>query len=255
MYDTERLLFGAPRSAGGTESVRWRARKPCHTTTAEGIALQREVVVAVGAPSDPYRTAIYLRYFQGLPPRMIAAREAVPGKTVKTWLWRGLQMLHMRLDQQHGSRSCWAGMLLPFTHGTHPYPLSGGLLEASAIGALAMKSRTVVWICIGLFLLAMTARVVDWSGSEESIEPGLDSAGTPTSNDNGPFETLSFPIEQSRRTALATPNEVHGAATTSATTLLMQCLWSGGTPARGGRYCGRDHGRNGLRFEQVALRQ
>ena len=206
---------------------------PCHTTTAEGIALQREVVDAVGALSDPYRTAIYLRYFEGLPPRMIAAREAVPVKTVKTWLWRGLEMLRTRLDEQRGSRSCWAGMLLPLSHGTHPYPLSGGLLEASAVGALAMKSKTVVWICIGLFLLAMTARVVDWSDSESSIEPDRDSLGTAPSTDDGPFETLSSPVEQSRRATVEEPNDVGGAATTSATTLLVQCLWSDGTPARG----------------------
>jgi RNA polymerase sigma-70 factor (ECF subfamily) len=53
---------------------------------------------AVRALGEPYRSTIYLRFHEGLPPRSIAARTGVPVKTVKTRLSRALAQLRGTLD-------------------------------------------------------------------------------------------------------------------------------------------------------------
>ncbi len=54
---------------------------------------------AVRALKEPYRSTVYLRFHEGLPPRTIAARAGVPVKTVKTRLSRALEKLRATLDE------------------------------------------------------------------------------------------------------------------------------------------------------------
>lgn len=65
--------------------------------------LQR-VTSAVLTLEEPYQTAVFLRYFEDLPPRTIAARTATNVATVKSRLARGLVMLRARLDH-HDTRT------------------------------------------------------------------------------------------------------------------------------------------------------
>jgi RNA polymerase sigma-70 factor (ECF subfamily) len=74
---------------------------------------RRTVVEAVLALDEPYRTAIVLRYFEGLPPREVAARLGVPVETVRTRLKRAVAMLRGRLDRRHRDRRAWIALLLP----------------------------------------------------------------------------------------------------------------------------------------------
>lgn len=60
----------------------------------------RAVTDAVLLLDEPYQTAIFLRYFEDLPPRRIAARTGASVATVKSRLARGLAQLRARLDQQ-----------------------------------------------------------------------------------------------------------------------------------------------------------
>ena len=205
---------------------------PSHTPAVEGIALQREIVDAVDALPDPYRNAIYLRYYEGLAPKAIAAKESVPVKTVKTWLWRGLDTLRTRLDHGHRSRRTWAGTLLPFTHGHLVHPLSGGVLETSSAGVFAMKVKTVVWFCIGLLLLTLAVQVVDRGRSEGSVDLERESIGTASLGDE-PLKQLSPPVEQPRRKEVPATDAVRGAAIANTSELLVHCVWSDGTSASG----------------------
>jgi RNA polymerase sigma-70 factor (ECF subfamily) len=101
-----------------------RARREAEAARPEAVASpadllaraeqRRQVVDAVAALSEPYRTAILLRYFEGEPPRAIARRLDVPLDTVNTRLRRGRAMLRERLDAEHGGdRRRWMLALVP----------------------------------------------------------------------------------------------------------------------------------------------
>src|SRR5262249_43356406 len=65
---------------------------------AERLEVQRLLSDLVLELDDVKRTAIYLRYYEDLEPRVIAERLGVPVKTVKTRLARALHELRGRLD-------------------------------------------------------------------------------------------------------------------------------------------------------------
>ncbi len=75
---------------------------------------QRSVLAAVEQLAEPTRSAIMLRYLEGLPPRQIAARLGIPVATVQTRLKRGLERLRRALDERHGCNHGWVAVLAPF---------------------------------------------------------------------------------------------------------------------------------------------
>jgi RNA polymerase sigma-70 factor (ECF subfamily) len=97
-------------------------------------AVQKQVVDAVMALDEPYRTTVLLRFFEDLPPRRIAARLGVPVATVKTRLARALATLRGRMDREHGGSSAWLlGMLAPL-----PKLAAGG---GSLIGVTLVQAK------------------------------------------------------------------------------------------------------------------
>lgn len=80
----------------------------------ERLRTQQRVLAAVEALREPYRTAVYLRYAEGLPPREIAERTGAPVETVRSRIQRGLEVLHRDLDREYGDRSAWSVALFPF---------------------------------------------------------------------------------------------------------------------------------------------
>lgn len=58
---------------------------------------RRRVVQALLELDEPYRAALIARFFDGLEPAAIAARDGVPVETVRTHVKRGLQRLRERL--------------------------------------------------------------------------------------------------------------------------------------------------------------
>ena len=78
----------------------------------ERFAALRAVVGALDELEEPYRSTVILRYFEGLPPREIAARRRIPVRTVNTRLARGLSQLRGRLDREYGGDSrAWVALL------------------------------------------------------------------------------------------------------------------------------------------------
>lgn len=119
---------------------------PPHDEVESQAELQRMLLDAVRALDEPYRSTIWARYYEGLPPREIAKRARVPVKTVKTRLSRGLQELRVRFDREHGGdRRAWAALLIPLAK---PPSLAG-----AAIGGLLvntqLKIATAVVILVG----------------------------------------------------------------------------------------------------------
>ncbi|MCE9594566.1 MAG: carboxypeptidase regulatory-like domain-containing protein [Planctomycetes bacterium] len=61
----------------------------------------------------PYRTTVLLRYFDGLPPRVIARRLGVPVKTVHSRIFRALGVMRERLESEHDGdrRAMWVALV------------------------------------------------------------------------------------------------------------------------------------------------
>lgn len=113
--------------------------------------LQR-VTDAVLGLDEPYQTAVFLRYFEDLPPRAIARRTQTNVATVKSRLSRGLVMLRARLDRGDQDGRSWRPALL-FAFG-----LPSSLLVPLPIGALLVSATPKILVaagavCVGGWLL------------------------------------------------------------------------------------------------------
>ena len=120
------------RSEGRRRRREQRVAKPepiAPEDTAERLELQEAIVAAVRALGEPYTTTVWLRYFEGLSPGEIARRLGEPVKTIKTRLWRALQLLRVRLDGRRGGRSGWLAAVAPLA------PVSVGVTVGNAASA------------------------------------------------------------------------------------------------------------------------
>ena len=82
------------------------------------LRLYRELAAAIDRLEPPYRTALVLRYLEGLPPREIATRIDTSVMAARKRVSRGLAMLRETLDAEHGGvRENWsigiASLLFP----------------------------------------------------------------------------------------------------------------------------------------------
>lgn len=136
------------RRAAREAAIARREGRPPTADVVARIEVQRLVLAEVRRLEDPYRKAIWLRYFENLPPRRIASEMDAPVATVHTWLARGRERLRARLDEAHGGdRRVWVGLLaawpaLPTT-------------AAAVLGALVMKHAVAA--VVGLAVLGLVA--------------------------------------------------------------------------------------------------
>lgn len=111
----------------------------------ERVKLQRELVDAVLALDELYRTVILLRFFRELPPREIARRQGVPIATVNSRLQRGLRLLRRRLD---ASAPRWALGLGPLLRGPGTlFPLPLAVMKTKVALTLLLS------LCLGAWWL------------------------------------------------------------------------------------------------------
>jgi RNA polymerase sigma-70 factor (ECF subfamily) len=109
------------------------------------LQLHREVVDALLALDEPYRTTLVLHFFEGLAPREIAQRTHIAGATVRSHLRRGLAKLRATLDARHaGDRRTWMLALLPLAFPSR---------TATAAGAALMSTKPKLAVA-ALLLLA-----------------------------------------------------------------------------------------------------
>lgn len=104
--------------------------------------LQR-VTDAVLLLDEPYQTAVFLRYFEDLPPRAIARRTQTNVATVKSRLARGLVMLRARLDRGDQDGRSWRPALLV------AFGLPSSLLVPLPLGALFVSATPKVIVAVG----------------------------------------------------------------------------------------------------------
>ena len=107
----------------------------------------RELLEAVAALPEPYRTAVAMRFLDGAPPRAIARELRIEPATARQRARRGLAMLRARLERTHGdarfavsalvSWSGWAPWVLP---GVSIMMLKKVLAGAAAVAVVAALS-------------------------------------------------------------------------------------------------------------------
>jgi len=103
-------------------------------TLAAEVEFSKRLATHVEALAPPLCEALFLRYFEDLPPRRIAARLGVPVSTVKSRLERGLAELRSRLDADAGGRrEEWLGAALVWSAPSRP----AGLYVALGVATLA----------------------------------------------------------------------------------------------------------------------
>jgi len=116
--------------------------------TAERLEQERRVVDAVQRLPEPYRTTLVLRYFDGLKPREIAAREDTPIETVRSRLQRGLRALRKDLGPD---TSCALALAIIAGGPPRVAPLTGVFVMSTAqkvgavvIAAVAITGATIL---------------------------------------------------------------------------------------------------------------
>lgn len=113
-----RLAGRAHRTKLRRDARERMARAPEPAPSPEQVLAREElratVVAAVLRLTPLLRDVVVLRFFEGLPPRAIAERLAVPVETVRTRQKRALQELKQRLDAStDGGRAAWCTALMP----------------------------------------------------------------------------------------------------------------------------------------------
>jgi RNA polymerase sigma-70 factor (ECF subfamily) len=146
-----------------------RAGVPSPDEVVAEAEVQHRLVEAVLALDEPYRTAVLLRWFQGLETSEIAARCGEPVETVRTRLKRAVERLRRRMEVELGDdRDAW--LLLLWGHCAPPKPTGTGAPPLSAAGGLAMGAATKVSAAAAAaIVLAALAWTVTRSGSESTV--------------------------------------------------------------------------------------
>jgi len=134
---------------------------PSPAEVAERLELQEDVARAVSTLDEPHRTVVFLRHFEGVPPREIARRLGLPVSTVHTRLQRAHARLRERLDRRHGRRA-WslalAGLALP----------KASTAAAVGVGAALVSHRVKIGLLV-LFLFG--AGGVTWRATHAPGQP------------------------------------------------------------------------------------
>lgn len=142
-------------------------------------AQRARVVQAVLALPDPYRDVVVLRWFEGLPPRAIARRLALPVETVRTRHKRALAQLARTLDGEAGDRAAWAlplAALAPRAESAVTAAVAGWFLP----GVLLMSLQTKL---VASFLVVVAALLCfAWPLWSSPPNAGIAAIGTPPAN-------------------------------------------------------------------------
>jgi RNA polymerase sigma factor (sigma-70 family) len=147
-------------------------RAPSTDEVIEREEIRRKVVDAVLELDEPYRSTLLLRYYEDLPPRLVAESQKVPLETVKTRLKRGIEQLRSRLDDGHGgSRRKWLFALLPIAGIKLSAAKASTGIPAAVAGGLIMSTNAKISIAafcaIGVTLTLCTVLVLN----EETAPP------------------------------------------------------------------------------------
>ncbi len=163
-WRSEHRRAARERSSARPESVRAVDDLAQHAETL------RDVVDAVVALDEPYRSTVLLRFWEDLPPRTVAERQGIPVETVRTRTRRALAQLRAALTKRHGGNG-WIAAVVPLS--SIPEGASAGAAgtfgsHAATVGGIVMSSKTVATgVIVGAVIGALTGTVVtSWGRTE-----------------------------------------------------------------------------------------
>ncbi len=187
---------------------------------------------------EPYRETVYLRYFENLPPREIAARFDVPVKTVKTRLSRALVELRGKLSADFdGEGRSWQAALLAIAVGPGELAaaagaIAGGSSTFSVFGGIEIVRRVVILAAVLLVGLGVWGVSALLSGPDsESPPPGAAPAPVTASldaieHDTQPSTTAAEADTVSRTDVQAKPSGAPVVDDPSTGSLVVVVSWS-----------------------------
>ncbi len=162
---------------------------PSVTETFERFDLHKSVMGSVDGMKEHYRTVVLLRFWEDLPPREIAARLGEPVETIKTRLKRAMKILRVELDQQHGDRKAWVGLVLP-------------VLAREGVALATVSSSLSVKVLAAVVLLAVVTPLAVFIWPEGNII--IDQREDVVMEDHGSVASLAdTPVEAERRTPVS----------------------------------------------------
>ena len=121
--------------------------------------VRQQLVQAVLALAEPFRTVVLLRYYEGLSASEIAQQLAVPAATVRTRLLRGLHQLRGELEQR--SQGLRHGWLLPLMSWAAP---ASRAAAGSVLGGMVMKkvvAAALLLLMLGLSVVLLWPPAID----------------------------------------------------------------------------------------------
>ena len=111
------------------------------------IGVERQVADALLEVSEAYRSALYLRFYEDLPPREIARRLGIPVETVRSRVRRGLEAMRSRLDHEYGGdRRSWCLALLPWLRRPAPFARRAWPLADATLAKGALLAATILLV-------------------------------------------------------------------------------------------------------------
>ena len=174
---------------------------------------QRELVDAVLRLDAPFRDVVLQRFFDGLPPRAIAARAGVPVATIHSRLQRALRQLRGELEARHGGGERWLAAFAPLLDA----PAAAGAAAvgtAGTVGVILMQAKTVV-VAAALICGAAALWFVSGPGATDNVAPESAAAregprGSPGAS--GPPRAAAAAPPERREAGHAVEAEAAGAA-------------------------------------------
>ena len=142
------------RRAGRERATARDERLPSASDVVEREEARAEVVRALLDVHEPFRTALLLRFYEGLEPRDIARLQGVPDSTVRNRLKRGLALLRERLEATQGPN--WRQrclLVLPALRAPSvgiPKPSKPVAANAAPGGAVVIKSLGIATLTAAL---------------------------------------------------------------------------------------------------------
>lgn len=163
---------------------------PSTSEVAARLEIAKRLSQAVDDLSEPYRTTLVLRYFDGLSAAEIARRAGVPSATVRTRVRRGLESLRQRLDDDSGGRRNWLPVLLPLARRDAVELAAASSSTAVGLGVKVAVALLVV-AAFGVWAAARAGRIggaADRSAVAALAPPAAVRPSSATAPDRPPTE-------------------------------------------------------------------
>jgi RNA polymerase sigma-70 factor (ECF subfamily) len=204
--ESRRAAREAAVASGAQASSLWRPEEQ---------AVLREVVDAVLALDEPFRSTVLMRFYEDLPPREIAARQGAPVSTVNSRLQRGLAEVRRRLGVERGDEPVGALLLLAGERRGGPAPLAARVAEGALMGA---KTKAAVACAAAVLLVAAAWHTLSPDAPDENSGSASPAAGAAATQRPVTAQTARLraaagqPVAASHDTSAATTAEAEGTA-------------------------------------------